>query len=357
MIYHSGGPVGESTILTLSDLTAGTTYSMRWYYRPWVTGDDRTITFEADGESNGTFSDTIEINIDAGGAHYLDYTFTADDTDVTLQFITHYDNFSAHIYGLSNEVIRLPMNASGPNPVDGVEDVPRDVVLSWQPGIYAPAINGHKVYFSESFNDVNDGIGGVTQDANSYARPQRLDFSTTYYWRVDEVNAPPTSHIEFKGDVWSFTTEPVGYPIAGERITATASSQSENQGPENTVNGSGLDVNDLDLHSTELTDMWLSDIVGQQPTWIQYEFDKVCKLHQLRVWNHNTLNEPAIGFGVKDGTIEYSLDGANWTTLGTTHEFARGSGAAGYAYNTTVDLGGARNLELIDTRVLCCGRF
>jgi len=107
MIYHGGANDislgGEGSILTLSDLTAGTTYSMRWYYRPWNVNDNRVITFKADGESNGIFSDTIELSIDAGGAHYLDYTFTADDTDVTLQFITHNDNTSAHIYGLSNE--------------------------------------------------------------------------------------------------------------------------------------------------------------------------------------------------------------------------------------------------------------
>ncbi|KKL45908.1 hypothetical protein LCGC14_2350920, partial [marine sediment metagenome] len=184
-----------------------------------------------------------------------------------------------------------------------------------------------------------DAVGVAAQSANSYAPAQRLDFGTTYYWRVDEVNAPPSSTI-FKGDVWSFTAEPFGYPIDGNNITATASSSGRDQGPENTVNGSGLDVNDLDLHSTELTDMWISNIAGPQPTWIQYEFDKVCKLHQMWVWNHNTLNEPAIGFGVKEATIEYSADGANWTTLGTTHEFARAPGAAGYAYNTTVDFGG-----------------
>ncbi|GAH12240.1 unnamed protein product, partial [marine sediment metagenome] len=95
-----------------------------------------------------------------------------------------------------------------------------------------------------------------------------------------------------------------------------------------------------DLHSTELTEMWLSDIAGQHPAWLQYEFDRVYKLHQMRVWNHNTLTEPVIGYGAREATIEYSADGANWTTLGTTHEFARGSGAAGYAYNTTVGFGG-----------------
>jgi hypothetical protein len=337
-IYHSGGPVGDGSILTLSDLTAGTIYSMRWYYGPFGISANRVITFQADGESNGIFSDTIELSLDTGGAHYLDYTFTADDTDVTLRFITHNDNQSAHIYGLSNEVIGLPFNASGPNPADGVEDVPRDVVLSWTPGRFAAPTNGHKVYLSENFDDVNDATGGVAQTAASYAPAQRLDFGKTYYWRVDEVNAPPTSHIEFKGEVWQFSTEPVAYAIAN--IIATASSSGIDQGPENTVNGSGLDVNDLDLHSTELTDMWLSDFFGPQPTWIQYELDKVCKLHQMLVWNHNTLSESAIGFGVKDATIEYSVDGNDYTTLGTTHEFARAPGAPGYAYNTTVDFGG-----------------
>ncbi len=54
-----------------------------------------------------------------------------------------------------------------PSPADGATDVTRDVVRSWTPGEYAPPINGHKVYFSESFNDVNDGIGGIAQSDTS----------------------------------------------------------------------------------------------------------------------------------------------------------------------------------------------
>jgi len=138
--------------------------------------------------------------------------------------------------------------------------------------------------------------------------------------------------------VWQFTVEPFAYPI--ENIIATASSQlSEDTGPQKTIDGSGLDENDL--HSIEETDIWLSSITGAQPTWIQYEFDRVYKLHQMWIWNHNTPVEPVFGFGIKDATIEYSVDGANWTTLGTTHEFARAPGAAGYAANTTIGLSGA----------------
>ncbi len=228
--------------------------------------------------------------------------------------------------------------ASDPSPEDEAIDVPRDVVLSWTPGEYAPPVNGHKIYLSESFNDVNDGIGGITQSASSYARPQRLDFNTTYYWRIDEVNGPPdyTVHESF---VWSFTTEPFAYPI--ENITATASSTYQaDAGPENTINGLGLDANDL--HSPEPTDMWLSG-EEKEPNraWIEYELDKVYKLHEMWVWNSNQASEYIIGFGFKDVTIEYSTNGTDYTTLGTTHEFARAPGAADYAHDTTVDFGGA----------------
>ncbi|MHC4243203.1 MAG: discoidin domain-containing protein [Planctomycetota bacterium] len=227
-----------------------------------------------------------------------------------------------------------PAGAAMPNPEDGKTDVPRDVVLSWKPGEFAPPINGHRIYLSENFDDVNDGIGGITVSDNNYSPEQRLELNTTYYWRVDEVNAPPDNTV-FEGDIWSFTTEPVAYPI--ENITATASSQeNSNVAPENTVNGSGLSN---DMHSTESETMWLSSLAGPQPTWIQYEFDKVYKLHEMWVWNSNTDLESSIGFGAKDVTIEYSIDGIDYMPLGTTHEFARATAADDYTHNTTVDLG------------------
>ncbi|MHC4118218.1 MAG: hypothetical protein ACYSWO_11990, partial [Planctomycetota bacterium] len=74
---------------------------------------------------------------------------------------------------------------------------------------------------------------------------------------------------------------------------------------------------------------------------IEYQFDKVYKLHEMSVWNQNQIIEPSIGYGFKDVSIECSADGIAYTTLGTTHEFARGPGAAGYAANTNVDFGGA----------------
>jgi hypothetical protein len=232
-----------------------------------------------------------------------------------------------------------PEFAGDPDPANEATDVLRDVILSWSPGDFA---NTHNVYFGTVFDNVNDAVlaDAVSpgQTATTYDPPGRLDFGQTYYWRIDEVNAPPDSTI-FKGTVWSFTTEPVAYPIAGENITATASSSNHaDQGPENTINGSGLDADDL--HSDDDQDMWLSGWDGPQPTWVQYEFDKVYKLHEMWVWNHNTSLEQAVGFGIREAVIEYSTDATVWTTLGSTHEFTQAPGGVACAHNSVVDLNG-----------------
>ncbi len=319
------------------------------------------------GDNDGTFNIVVE---DARGkndvANQLPQSWgTEPESVVSASFtlvsdggkvvVTFDQNQGSHIdeptwdevflNGFVIDVAVSPTKALNPDPAHEATDVPRDVVLSWTPGEFA---SQHDVYFSTSLDDVNnatsldtmgpDNLYRARQETASYAVPERLDFGQIYYWRVDEVNAPPDSTI-FKGDLWSFTVEPVAYPIAGENITATASSFNKiEEGPENTINGSGLDDNDL--HSDDSKAMWLSSMIGPQPSWIQYEFDRVNKLYQMWVWNHNGSVELVVGFGVRDATIEYSVDGVNWTTLGATHEFARAPGAAGYAADTTIDLSG-----------------
>ena len=233
-----------------------------------------------------------------------------------------------------------PELARNPVPKDGATDVVRTVTLTWEPGDVAAT---QDVYIGTEFADVNEASRlddrGVLvsrgQTGSSYT-PPNLKLGDKNYWRIDSVEADGTIH---KGRIWSFTTEPVGYPIDGANITATASSTGPGDfGPEKTVDGSGLDANDL--HSVEATDMWLS---GDEPlgAWIQYEFNKVYKLHQMWVWNSNQQIEAVLGFGFKDVAVEYSTDGAEWTALVGVPEFTKAPGAADYAHNTTVDFGGA----------------
>jgi len=233
-----------------------------------------------------------------------------------------------------------PRMAGRPSPADGATDIPREAILGWSPGESAIT---HDVYLGTVFDDVNSASRSnpkgvlVSQKQNTpiYDHPVRLDFGQTYYWRIDEANAPTATPV--KGITWSFTTEPVAYPVAGQTITVTASSAEPGQGPENTINGSGL-ANDL--HSDEFTAMWTTALGATGPAWIRYEFDRLLKLHQMWVWNHNGLLESAIGLGCKDVTIEYSTNGTDYTALGTTHEFTKAPGKAGYAHNTAVDFAG-----------------
>ncbi|MHC4206890.1 MAG: discoidin domain-containing protein, partial [Planctomycetota bacterium] len=279
------------------------------------------------------------------------------DTDGILQFVCHNSNgllqIATHDHAeeawrpfiVATE--RAKDQASNPNPAKGATEVNPTPVLSWTPGEYVEGLSPkHKVFFSEDFNNVNIGIGGVTLDASEYPAPGiPLDFDKTYYWRVDEANSVSGWD---QGDVWQFSIEPYSYAIDGGIIAARASSSAEDKGPENTVNGSGLDETGL-LHGNigEGT-MWLSERNAEQPTWIEYDLGKVYKLHEMWVWNANDGLETSIGIGFKEVLIEYSSDGIEFMTLGNTHEFEQGPGESDYAHNTTVDMEGiaARYIRL-----------
>ncbi|MBN2183515.1 MAG: discoidin domain-containing protein [Sedimentisphaerales bacterium] len=254
-------------------------------------------------------------------------------------------NVRIYSRALSESEIRIVMRgkpglSSEPNPPNEAEDISIDnTLLSWMPGRFAET---HDVYLGTVFEQVQNAARddplGVLKiqdlDIETY-KLDRLEFNRKYYWRVDEVNSPPDQAI-YKGDIWSFTTEPLAYPMPGENIIATASGMTEGQGPENTINNFGLDINDL--HSNSSSDMWLSNTGEPGSVWIQYEFDKAYKLREMQVWNYNgPLFLP--GYGLKEATVEYSSNGIDWMQLGDIPEFTRATGKDGYAANTTIDLG------------------
>lgn len=228
--------------------------------------------------------------------------------------------------------------ATEPTPADGEQDVFRDAILSWVPGSSAQK---HFLYFGEDLNDVNitdngsaPQVGPGQVDDSEYD-PGRLEFSQTYYWRVDEVNSPPDNTV-FKGDVWSFTVESKVYPVPAVNITATASSYVEGRGPERTIDGSGL--NATGGHSTVLNDMWQTAKGTTLPAWIQYEFDKPYKLNKMLVWNYNGASFNAIQ-GLREVVIEHSMDGTTWTQPAGVSEFPMASGAVDHTADIAVDFG------------------
>ncbi|MBN1975498.1 MAG: LamG domain-containing protein, partial [Sedimentisphaerales bacterium] len=115
--------------------------------------------------------------------------------------------------------------AKNPQPENNDPDVENGAILSWTSGAFADT---HNVFIGTDFNDVNDATiashDNVTLteglDVNNFD-PSTLEYGITYYWRVDEVNAPSNPGT-FTGTVWSFTVEPYVYNILAENITATA---------------------------------------------------------------------------------------------------------------------------------------
>jgi len=320
-LIHANSPDGSWpgwTDITNSNITAGQ------YNTVGLELIGNEITVSLNGNAVGTFTNA--------GFTRIESVLIASDSAAGTTGRLHIDNV------VIGEVV---LGVAGdPSPGNNATDVPQDVVLGWTAAATAAT---HDVYFGTVLEDVDaatraNPLGVLVsqgQTDSSFDPAGLLDFEQTYYWRVDEVNGAP-DYTVFKGPVWTFTVEPYVYPV--ENIIATASSAEATAGPQNTVNDSGLNASDQ--HSVEATHMWLTDMSNSgQPVWIQYEFPQVYKLHEMWVWNYNVQFEPVLGFGLRQVTIEHSVNGVEWTALGE-YEFARATAKPTYAANTIIDLDG-----------------
>ena len=105
--------------------------------------------------------------------------------------------------------LQLPLHANMPWPATGQKDVIDTPVLHWGAAYKAAQ---HDVYFGADAQAVANADtttapiyqGRQALDQTTFD-PGALDWGTTYYWRVDEVNEA-SADSPWKGNVWSFTT-------------------------------------------------------------------------------------------------------------------------------------------------------
>jgi len=124
------------------------------------------------------------------------YYWRVDEFDII-------DTYKGEVWSFTTEGAVVSLK-----PSNGAVDVKQNQILSWSPG---EAAASHQVYFGTDKEVVRDADTSSpeykgTRDlgAESYD-PGMLEWDTTYYWRIDEVNTtnPDSPWI---GPVWSFTT-------------------------------------------------------------------------------------------------------------------------------------------------------
>ena len=78
------------------------------------------------------------------------------------------------------------------------------VLLEWESGKYAANVDGHEVFLSDNYEDVDNGAASLGLTSNEFYYVPALDAGRVYYWRINEVN---DSHAAspWKSEIWSFT--------------------------------------------------------------------------------------------------------------------------------------------------------
>ncbi len=171
------------------------------------TWDYEFVYVDPNGDSRpqgGVKWSTSGAGLIAGDIYELGFGMCEEGNRNYFMFV--YDSNNAEYESFEFKAVN-PMLAQDPSPPQGAMKVPWTPIgltLIWSPGANATL---HDVYFGDDFNDVNEGTGGTYKgriDPNEFEVAD-LNLSTTYYWRIDEVNEPQI----LKGDVWRFTIEQI----------------------------------------------------------------------------------------------------------------------------------------------------
>ncbi|MFC1635369.1 hypothetical protein ACFL5Z_11050 [Planctomycetota bacterium] len=153
------------------------------------------------------------VEVPSTGVHTINVWMREDGCVVDKIVLTTNPDFSPTSEGPEESHRGPRMKAYNPVPEDGAIYLDTWVNLAWSAGETAVS---HDVYFGESLDDVNDGVADTFLGNQGetflivgfpgFAYPDGLVPGTTYYWRVDEVEADGITI--YKGYVWSFTVPP-----------------------------------------------------------------------------------------------------------------------------------------------------
>ncbi len=294
------------------------------------------------------FGDNFDdVNNATGGLPQGATTYTPANLKFAKTYYWRVDEFDA-INTYKGEVWSFTTEGAvgDPNPSDGAVDVKQTPVLSWTSGVYAAS---HQIYFGTDEDTVRNADTSSPEYQGTRAlgiesyEPSKLQWDTTYYWRIDEVNDVNPDG-PWTGDVWSFTT--ANFLIvddfenydAGDNQIWYAWKDGLGYGVQGTDpyypgNGSGSAVGD------ETTDSYTEETIvhgGSQAMPLAYDNNKQgffnyseaeLTLTSARDWTENGVNRLAIWYrGNPAGLVEepagtYTMSGAGTDVWDTADEF------------------------------------
>jgi hypothetical protein len=156
------------------------------------------------------FGDNFEdVNNATGGQAQGTTTFTPGILTMAKTYFWRVDEFDLIETNKGDVWSFTTEGALGsPNPTNGAVDVSQTSILSWVPAVFADT---HEIYFGTDKDAVKNADtsspeykGSGNLGSESYD-PGQLEWNTTYYWRIVEVNNA-NADSPWKGPLWSFTT-------------------------------------------------------------------------------------------------------------------------------------------------------
>ena len=156
------------------------------------------------------FGDNFDdVNNAAGGLPQGTTTYTPGTLKMAKTYYWRIDEFDiigtykGNVWSFSTEGAVESLD-----PSNGSVDVKQTPILKWSPSIFAAS---HQIYFGTDKDAVRNADAGSpeykgTSNLGSENHdPGKLEWDTTYYWRIDEVNNANTDS-PWTGLLWSFTT-------------------------------------------------------------------------------------------------------------------------------------------------------
>jgi hypothetical protein len=147
------------------------------------------------------FGDNFDdVNNASGGLPQGPTTYTPTTLELAKTYYWRVDEFDAVTTYKGDVWSFTTQGAVGSaKPSNGAVDVTQTPILTWAPGFGA----SHEVYFGADAASLELKSSG-SLGSESY-EPGQLEWNTTYYWRVNEVNSA-NADSPWTGPLWSFTT-------------------------------------------------------------------------------------------------------------------------------------------------------